>query len=248
MALREDFERFGNWLFRWRSYLPLLLSGLFLLALLKRVEVRVENVAAEFIWEMCCLAVSLFGLGVRMHAAACAPRGSSGRNVKEQRATALNTTGLYSVTRNPLYLGNFFIWVGAALFVESWWLAAVTALIFWLYYEKIMFAEEEFLREKFGTAFLEWARETPVFFPRDLSRWRPPDLSFEIKNALRREYSGFFAIISVFSSLKLLKDSLARGAFVVDPVWLFLFSAGLAVYAGLLWVKKKTHWLDVAGR
>jgi hypothetical protein len=30
MALKEEFERVGNWLFRWRSYLPLLLAGIIL--------------------------------------------------------------------------------------------------------------------------------------------------------------------------------------------------------------------------
>jgi hypothetical protein len=33
MALREDIEKQGNWLFRWRSYLPLLVMPLFIIAL-----------------------------------------------------------------------------------------------------------------------------------------------------------------------------------------------------------------------
>ncbi|MGB8874133.1 MAG: hypothetical protein WCC75_12145, partial [Desulfobaccales bacterium] len=40
------------------------------------------------------------------------PRGTSGRNTQGQVAETLNTTGIYSLVRNPLYLGNFLIWLG----------------------------------------------------------------------------------------------------------------------------------------
>jgi hypothetical protein len=33
MALREDLEKKGAWLFKWRSYFPLLLMPLFIIAL-----------------------------------------------------------------------------------------------------------------------------------------------------------------------------------------------------------------------
>ncbi|MGC9453013.1 MAG: methyltransferase family protein, partial [Oceanipulchritudo sp.] len=51
--------------------------------------------------------------------------GTSGRNTKQQVAYSLNTTGFYSVVRNPLYLGNFFMYLGIALFTHHWWLVLV---------------------------------------------------------------------------------------------------------------------------
>lgn len=245
MALREEFERLGNWFFRWRSYLPLILTALFLMALKTNSS---ANIQSNSVFEFFCLLVSCFGLAIRMYAVGCAPRGTSGRNVREQRANTLNQTGIYSLVRHPLYLGNFIIWLGISLFTGSWWLVLITLVVFWFYYEKIMFAEEEFLRRQFGDAYLKWAERTPAFFPTKLHFWKPPHVPFEFKNALRREYSGFFAIISIFGLMKLVKDSIAANEVVVDGMWLIIFLLGLAIYLILIFLKKKTDFLKVEGR
>ena len=247
MASREEFERLGNWLFRWRSYLPLFLIVLFIVAL-GPFQYLGRDPRWERVWEFVCLAISFFGLGIRIWAVGCAPRGSSGRNVKGQRATVLNTTGIYSLTRHPLYLGNFFIWLGIALSLHTWWLVGAVVLIFWLYYEKIIFAEEEFLRREYGDTFLAWAKETPVFLPIPLARWCPSELPFKFKAALRREYSGFFGIISALSLLKLVKDTIVHGRLVVDRLWLGIFLFSLVIYLTLMILKKMTKILDVKGR
>ena len=57
-----------------------------------------------------------------------APRGTSGRNTLGQVAEVLNTSGMYSVVRNPLYLGNFVIWLGLALFIKVWWCILIVVL------------------------------------------------------------------------------------------------------------------------
>ena len=133
------------------------------------------------------------------------PQGTSGRNTKRQIAETLNTDGIYSVVRHPLYLGNFFIYLALGLFAHTWWLALICVLAFWLYYERIMYAEEAFLRGKFGAEFDEWAGRVPAFVP-DLRQWRPFRLPFSVRNAARREYHGFFAIILTMFVLELVED------------------------------------------
>ena len=184
MALREQFESTGNWLFRWRSYLPIALGGIFLLAL-REYEYPGQNEKLDHLWEVLCLLVSFLGLGIRIFTVGHTPAGTSGRNTKNQIAETLNTTGIYSIVRNPLYLGNFFMGLGIALFAHLWWLTLIYVLVFWLYYERIIFAEEAYLRNKFGNQYLEWANWTPVFIPK-FSQYRNANLPFSLRNVLKR--------------------------------------------------------------
>ncbi len=203
MALREDMEKQGNWLFRWRSYLPLLGIPVFVIAIRESgvMERKFGDAVGDF-WGICAIAVSFLGLIVRCLTAGYAPRGTSGRNTKSQVAEILNTTGMYSISRNPLYLGNFIIVLGITLFIQVWWLALLVWFGFWLYYERIIFTEEEFLRSKFKEQFMEWAKNTPIVIPR-FRNWKKSGLGFSFKAAFRREFSTFFAIVTTFFLLEI---------------------------------------------
>jgi protein-S-isoprenylcysteine O-methyltransferase Ste14 len=249
MALKEEFIKTGNWLFRWRSYFPLLILPLLLIALRepKYLE-KTAGATAEHLWEGFCIAVSFTGLLIRSVVVGYAPKRTSGRNTEKQKAETLNTEGMYSVARHPLYLGNFFIFSGMVLFVQTIWFIVLSILSFWLYYERIMFAEEEFLREKFGETFLGWAEKTPAFLPK-FRNWQKPALTFSFRNILKREYTAFFLIITAFSVLDILGDIFTQDKFKAeDSMWLILFIAGFIIYLILRTLKTKTKFLNVAGR
>jgi protein-S-isoprenylcysteine O-methyltransferase Ste14 len=246
MPLQEEFEDLGNRFFRWRSYLPLFMGALFILALWSRPQGATEP-GADRGWQMGCLLVSLAGLGLRFYTVGFAPRGTSGRNTLGQVAETLNTSGMYSLVRNPLYLGNFIIWLGLSLFIKVWWCTAIVVLCFILFYERIIFAEEKFLREKFGTTFMDWAAITPAIIPRG-QHWRPPELSFSWKSALKREYSSFFAAITSFTVIAIIRDSLQTGTIFLDKTWLAIFTFGLVIYLTLRTLKKKTNSLSTVDR
>ncbi len=244
MGLREEFEKSGVWLFRWRSYLPLVMIGVFSLAL-KRFHYPGHNHPLDQLWEIISLAVSCIGLGIRIYTVGTVPKGTSGRNIKAQQADSFNTNGMYSIVRHPLYLGNFLIWFGIVLSIRSWWLLFTSGLIFWLYYERIMFAEEEYLRRKFGEAFLKWSEKTPAFFPR-FKNWRPPGRPFSLAAGLGSEYSGFFAMIACFTTLDIVEELYVSGRFRVETFWLYLFIFSLISYLVLRFLKKKTKFLNKA--
>jgi len=70
--------------------------------------------------ELIFLGVSILGETIRIFTVGYAPRNTSGRNtIAGQIADELNTSGIYSLVRHPLYLGNFFIWLGPVLFVRT---------------------------------------------------------------------------------------------------------------------------------
>jgi protein-S-isoprenylcysteine O-methyltransferase Ste14 len=246
MGLQEEFESLGNRFFRWRSYLPLCMALVFLAALLSQPGAASPAHPGRA-WQTGCLLISLAGLGVRFFTVGFAPRGTSGRNTQGQVAETLNTTGIYSVVRNPLYLGNFLIWLGLALFLKVWWCTVIVILCFILFYERIIFAEEAFLREKFTAAFTDWTANTPAIIPR-FRNWRAPTLPFSWKSALRREYSSWFATITSFTVLAIFQDSLQNGRLMLARNWLVIFGCTLAIYLGVRTLKKKTQILRTVDR
>jgi hypothetical protein len=194
-----------------------------------------------------CLAVSFSGLAVRILTVGRAPLGTSGRNTREQVANTLKTTGIYSVVRHPLYLGNYLIIIGLALWPHIWWLAVLTSCVFALYYERIMLAEEAFLLEKFGEAFEKWAAVTPSFIPK-LRNWKPSPVPFCWRTVAQREYNAFLLILGVFWLFDLIGDSIVDGYWHLDWAWFCAFIAGFVIFATLRALKKRTRLLHVEGR
>lgn len=247
MALREEWERSGTLLFRWRSYSPLMLVLLVIAAALVPGRLAVAGPAGES-WEWFCLAVGILGLLIRSHVVGHAPEGTSGRHTaRGQVADTLNTTGLYSIVRHPLYLGNYLMWLGPIMVLRSPWAIIVMTLAFWLYYERIMFAEEEFLRRSFGEPWTAWAARTPAFVPR-LGGWRRADLPFCLRHVLKREYSGLFGLALGFAFADWMDDFARSGALAPDATVLLVLAGGAALYVVLRTLTKRTGLLDVAGR
>ena len=247
MPLREELQWQGRWLFRWRSYLPLLLIPLLIVAL-RHSEFMEQSAGegADTIWEVICVAISFMGLVVRGVTIGYVPKGTSGRNRGSQKAEVLNTTGMYSVVRHPLYLGNFLVFFGLTLFVEVWWFPVIAVLAFWLYYERIIFAEEEFLRAKFGDEFLEWASKTPAFIPK-IRPWKAPALSFSLKKAVRKENNTFFAIIAFYTFMELVGGVFSEGKLEVDLAWSVIFIISLTIYLTIRVLRKTTKIFEVEG-
>jgi hypothetical protein len=65
---------------------------------------------------------------------------------------------------------------------------------------------------------------------------------------LQREYNAFFLIIGVFFLFDLVADSVVERHLVVDWVWFGVLTGGFLIFAVLRTLKKRTTWLNVAGR
>jgi len=221
LLINEIFERQGEWLFKRRGYLPVLFVPLMVVAL-SEYTYPLGFHKYDLLWDMFAFSISIFGLFIRCLAVGYAPSGTSGRNMRRQKASTLNKEGMYSIRRNPLYLGNFFTMLGVAVFPRVWWLSLIYVLAFWLYYERIIFAEERFLKERFGVEYEEYCSRVPVFIP-DFKLWIPPKRPFSFKRVLRKEYSSFFSLVATFTCSELVSEYFVEGRFVLDPVWASIF-------------------------
>jgi len=247
MTIQDHFETTGKWLFRYRGSLPMIALSPFLLIALPQSEYfeRVWGHDAQTIWEIVCIVISFIGLAIRCGTLGWIYEGTSGRNTKEQRADQLNTDGMYSVIRHPLYMGNFFITLGFAIFVQVWWFVVITVLFFSLFYERIIFSEEAFLLKEFKGVFSEWANNTPAFIP-SFRVWVKPSRSFSFRRVLKREYSTFFGIIAAFILLKILANLVGEQEILFRPIWLLPLLTGVGIYLLLRYLHKKTNILSTA--
>lgn len=245
MALVHEFEKSGNWLFRRRSFLPVIfiIAGIGVLYITNRQAILYDSTV-----ELIFLGVSLLGEAIRIYTVGYAPRNTSGRNTSAgQIADELNTTGIYSLVRHPLYIGNFFMWLGPVLFVRTPVFVVFFIMAYWLYYERIMFAEEQFLRRKFGEAYDKWSENVKAVLPR-LKGFIKPALPFSFKSVLKREYNSFVNIFIIFTALDIFRNYFVSERIYVTPMWIWI-----AVPAGLIWVviriiHKKTKLLEDESR
>jgi len=203
MALIHSFEKSGNTLFRRRGQMPVVL---FIIAIPVIYFTDYSYITNSMAIALSIVAIifSLIGFLIRAYAIATTPKGTSGRNTNEQVAESLNTSGIYSILRHPLYLGNYLMWIGIVMFTFNIYFFFIVSLTFWLYYERIMFAEERFLEKKFGDIYLDWSKTVPAFIP-SFKNYKKNEIPFSFKSILRREYSGILATAFSFAFIDLLR-------------------------------------------
>lgn len=245
--LHDGLVRQGRWLFRRRGWLPVLLLPMFALALddFERIEVHFGEPVQEA-WEILSVAVAFIGLALRALIVGYVPAGTSGRNARQQRADALNTTGMYSMVRHPLYVANYVGVLGILLYAQSIWLAVVISMIYWLHYERIIMAEEAFLSEKYGERYRTWADATPALIPR-FKFFSAPDLTFSWKSVLRREYPSLLSTVIAFAFVDIVGHWRSDGVFEMKREWLMAVAI-CALIALILRTLKKSGYLNVIGR
>ena len=243
----ERREKQGNWLFQRRSFIPLIVIGI---GGLLYVLLLHFNIISLYPWWVDCLflGVGFFGLGIRIFTVGFTPKGTSGRNTNEgQIAETLNTKGIYSIVRHPLYVGNFFMWLAPVLMLKSFSLIGFILIFFVLFYDRIIFAEEQFLKRKFGQNYAEWFSKTPAVFPK-FSLYQKSDLQFSIKNVLKREYNSFFSLVFTMTLIRIIGLSITNQKLFLDIPWLIIISVSFIIFISLKMIKKYTKILEVEGR
>ena len=226
----------GLFLFRHRGLFVVFLLPAAALAVLERRSAA-PPADPGLGWFAVCLTVSLLGMAVRAIAVGSAPPGASTRSVRGPSASRLNTTGMYSLSRHPIYLGNLFVLLGFALAVRSWWFVVTAALIYWLLYERVIAAEERFLDERFGDRHRRWTERTPTFWPRP-GLWTSPETRFSWRTVILREYNSPLLIGVTFLFLRMVDQvvvgRLSTAAWLRQDVALAGSVLGLAVVVSIL--------------
>jgi protein-S-isoprenylcysteine O-methyltransferase Ste14 len=120
-----------------------------------------------------------------------------GRN-RRVYAEDLVTDGIYSHTRNPMYVGNLLIMIGVAIASNSWATIVVAVPLGLFMYSSIVAAEENYLQQRFGAAFTAYCRDVPRWWPR-LNGLAATlrSMQFRWRRVIVKEYGTPFGWISV---------------------------------------------------
>ena len=73
-------------------------------------------------------------------------------------ASSLQTTGIYGITRNPMYVGLAFVYIGIACFVGNWWTFILLPFLILIIQEYIIKREEKYLELEFEQAFRDYKK------------------------------------------------------------------------------------------
>lgn len=245
-GLVAESTRAGAWLFRWRSYPPVAVLA-YVVASTALEPVPSGGADLRGLWVAGGIALGALGLAVRAWTVGLVPMGTSGRGTKTQRAETLNTRGVYSLVRHPLYLGSYLLWIGVPVLAGRPLAVLVTSLLFWLCYERIILAEERFLFEEHGAAFGAWAERTPAFLPR-LAGWAASPHPFSLRFALGRDYPALYAFVASTTVVELTRSAAAGAGWRLSMAWLAYFVAGTTAYVALHALKRLTRVLEAPDR
>ena len=143
----------GATLFRHRGWLPLLFLG---------IPLVFPGSTSPFRWEV-GLALVVIGEAIRLAGVAAAGSVTRRRSRNVQR---LVTYGIFAWCRNPLYIGNFLIWMGFVTISGVLWFLPIAIILFAVEYELIVRYEEGVLESTFGREYIEYKNQTPRWIPR----------------------------------------------------------------------------------
>ena len=152
-AERSAGARIGSVLFRHRGWLPVP----FLL-----VPLLADGTPDAMNWILGILLI-LLGEVIRLAGVAAAGTVTRRRSRTVQR---LVTYGIFAWMRNPLYVGNFLIWMGFIVISDVLWFLPVAIALFAMEYTFIVRYEEGVLESIFGSEYLSYKHCTSRWFPR----------------------------------------------------------------------------------
>lgn len=175
----------GERLFSWRDYTPIVL--IVILFLIAQPTVFSSTLGTLLL---------VVGEAIRLYSVAFI--GPVSRTRSDSLGESLMTKGPYAVVRNPIYVGNFFITMGFAIFGGVVWFAVLTLLLFAFQYYCIVQYEEKLLTEKFGDEFRAYKEAVPAWFPRSWPRetiWVWPNPVSTVFRSEKRTFAAIFAVL-----------------------------------------------------
>jgi protein-S-isoprenylcysteine O-methyltransferase Ste14 len=79
-------------------------------------------------------------------------------------ATILQTSGIYRISRNPMYVGVTIMYLGITCIIGNWWNIILLPLLILILQEYVIKHEEKYLAYEFGQQYEEYRRNVRRWF------------------------------------------------------------------------------------
>lgn len=116
-----------------------------------------------------------------------------------KKDAALATSGVYALTRNPLYFGSALLTAGFAIMSANWIASALLVVPFAVIYPAVILREEAHLQALFPEEFRLYRQQVPAFFPRVTFQF-PRSFAFS-QYLANREYNTAFGLAAALAVL-----------------------------------------------
>jgi protein-S-isoprenylcysteine O-methyltransferase Ste14 len=183
------------------------------------------------------LALSLLGEVVRIISVGFSFYGTSGRE-SYLKAENLNTSGIYSIVRNPLYVGNFLIFMGLLIVFSNGFAMMAFAVFLWVQIYFIILVEEEFLKKNFGDRYDRYCSQVNRIIPnfKDYVKNKNP---FRLKKAIFKESDSVFNMLMMFILILLYKEKVFKKNVEYLNYYIIIGSCLIVIYLTVKIVKKR---------
>lgn len=236
----------GNFFFKYRNWLFIIL---YLLLFVPSPPLFSEKYfGADYYWWpiITGLVITIIGQAIRGATIGLAYIIRGGKEGKVY-AEELVTTGIFSHCRNPLYVGNILMLLGVGVLSNSLLYVVVIMPLFLLIYQAIVLAEENFLRNKFGTSFNQYCSR--------VNRWIPSlkgiastfrSMHFKWKRWILKEYNTQYVWLTGIVLILFLKYPQLTGYDETKRnllLWILL-PLLLLMYLLVRYLKKSGKWKE----
>lgn len=226
--------KIGNFLYRHRSFTPIPII-IVVFIIFKPIDLAEKNIIINLVGFL----ISLSGEIIRILSVGYAHTGTSGRE-PYLRADNLNINGIYSIVRNPLYIGNFIVFTGLVTIFSNIIVVLIFGIFFILQYYFVILAEENFLKDKYGKEYENYCNGVKRIIP-TFSSYKKNQNLLNLKKIIFKENDSIFNMMLMFVLLLLYKERVFTGTLRNPFLYIIPGVVLILGYISVKIVKKRTR-------
>lgn len=207
MKAENMISKFGNWIFHYRNFLFFFLYAGVFVPSPDITNSSITAIVVGLLFIFSGMAVRGITIGLEY-----IERGGIKRKIN---ANKLVKGGIYSICRNPMYLGNLLILFGFGIYANSSFFTLIIFTVFVFIYYSIIKAEEQFLTRRFGQEYIDYKQKVHAVLPSlRLVKTAFGYQKFNWGKMILKEYNSLYVYFSGMLIIAFFQETISTSIFV----------------------------------